>query len=172
MTYGGARKIGAPDPSPSGGLTFAMLASPPSSRLIKRGGLGYASTGVGFAVEFDISQDSWDPSINHVGINTNGSVTSRAFADPPFPMGNGEPTHVWIDFNGVSLLVFISQENNTKPDEPLVTQDIDLCSVLRRMPMTSSSQRFYAGFTTQSDKTLTNQIVTDWCLTIGECLCT
>ena len=172
MNNQGTRKNGFLLPrKPTGGLTFALVASPPVSRRYKLGGLGYAGTGVGLAVEFDVSQESWDPNSNHVGINTNGSVNSLAAADPPFSISNGQPTYVWIDFNGLLLQVFVSQGNDTKPDEPLLSQDMDLCSVLRPLPLTSASQSFYAGFTAESGMAITSQVVSNWCFTTGECPC-
>ena len=130
--------------------------------------MGYAGTGVGLAVEFDVSQESWDPSSNHVGINTGGSVISIATADPGFSLSNGQTTYVWIDFRNSTLRVFVAQGDGTQPASPLLSQRIDLCGILRPQPLTSSSQRFYAGFTAQQNCTSLRQQIYNWCFSTGE----
>ena len=150
------------------GFSFAILASAPSSLPASRGGLGYANTGTGLAVEFDFSREMGDPNANHIGINTGGSVKSVGTASPPFPMTNGSTVFVWIDFAASSLSVFVSL-GEEKPSTPaLQQQGVDICQALRPPPLTSASRKFFVGFTAQSNGQKTGIFIQDWCFTTGK----
>lgn len=99
------------------------------------GGIGYAGIADSVGVEFD----TWcngitnDPSSNHVGIITGGSVVHGAGSpftanvSPDFD--NGELWHAWVDYDGSELEVRLS-ENAARPADALLTRALDIPSLL------------------------------------------
>jgi len=84
-----------------------------------------AAIGNSVAVEFDTFKNSWDPDSNHVGIDTNGSLTSIATAGVSTAFDNGTKWSVWVDYNGSVLEVRASQ-NGVRPTTALLSQSINI----------------------------------------------
>ena len=57
------------------------------------------------AIEFDTFKNSWDPTSNHVGINTGGNLTSLATLHEASAFDNGTKWTAWVDYNGTTLEV-------------------------------------------------------------------
>ncbi|CAI5982899.1 unnamed protein product [Closterium sp. NIES-65] len=155
-------------PAASGSEGFAFVvafdATPPTTPVA--GGMGYAGMGArSVAVEFDTSMDAGnsDPDSNHVGINTGGSVTSVVTAKPSFPLNDGKPKHVWIDYDPSSdgsLHVFLSSQPS-RPTKPLLTARISLCEELAP---TTAQYTFSIGFTAASAIQAQGHVVSAWTL--------
>jgi len=95
------------------------------------GGLGYQGIAPSVAVEFDtfFNGGFGDPSSNHVGINTNGSVTSLVTADVAPNFDNGEIWNAVVTYNGSLLQVFAAVEGDPLGG-PLLSLGIDIPSVV------------------------------------------
>jgi len=117
------------------GLVFVIKNAGSKTAGGDGGGLGYGtiSTGsgsyVGIPNSIGIEFDNWvnpevsDPLVNHIGINTNGNVTSLATANvSPSFNGNG-PWYAWIDYNGTNLSLSVSTQNS-KPGTAMLTYAI------------------------------------------------
>jgi hypothetical protein len=108
-------------------------------------GMGYGPRGGtpgianSLAVEFDTFQNSWDPSSNHIGIDTNGSLTSLATANVGSAFDNGTKWSVWVDYNGTTLEVRASTDGG-RPTAATISQAIDLTSTI-------GGSSAYIGFT-------------------------
>ena len=97
------------------------------------GAIGYGGTIIkdveqpGITNSIGVEYDSWrndergdNGSSNHVGINVNGSSESLAQSSVS-PTFNGTGTwYSWIDYDGTTLSVFVSQ-SNAKPASPTLT---------------------------------------------------
>lgn len=90
---------------------------------------GTAAIGNSVAVEFDTYKNSWDPDSNHVGIDTNGSLTSLATAGVATAFDNGSKWSVWVDYNGTVLEVRASQDG-IRPTSALLSQSINLANTI------------------------------------------
>ncbi|CAI7884263.1 unnamed protein product [Closterium sp. NIES-54] len=156
-----------PVASGSEGFAFVVAfdATPPTTPVA--GGMGYAGMGErSVAVEFDTSMDAGnsDPDSNHVGINTAGNVTSVVTAKPSFPLNDGTPKHVWIEYSpssSGSLRVFLSSQASPRPTIPLLSARISLCEELAPSP---SEHTFAIGFTAASSTQPQSHVVSAWTL--------
>lgn len=97
--------------------------------------LGYGArggtNGIGnsVAVEFDTFKNSWDPDSNHVGIDTNGNLTSLATAGVATAFDGGAKWTVWVDYNGTLLEVRASQDG-VRPTSALLSQSINIANTI------------------------------------------
>ncbi|NTV67829.1 MAG: PEP-CTERM sorting domain-containing protein [Chlorobaculum sp.] len=135
--FSGTGSIGSAD-----GLVFVIKNAGSKTTGGDGGGLGYGTitTGSGsytgipnsIGIEFDnwVNPEVSDPKINHIGINTNGKVTSLATANvSPSFNGNG-PWYAWVDYDGSNLSVSVST-SNAKPETAMLTYEIgDLESII------------------------------------------
>jgi len=130
--FSGASTAGSAD-----GIVF-VIKNPDSSTSGGPGGaLGYGGitivyppehsgtyTGIpnSIGVEFDNYQNSdiGDPSDNHIGINVNGSVVSLAKYDISTKFNGTGPWYAWVDYDGSTLSVSVSQ-NNAEPATPMLS---------------------------------------------------
>ncbi len=89
------------------GLTFTIQPTGPGELGGSGGGLGYAGISPSVAVEFDIYYNFplFDPSANHIGVNTNGSVVSVATTNIPagYLLQDGQTWTATIDYAGGTL---------------------------------------------------------------------
>ena len=126
------------------GLVF-VVQSVSSSIGGSGGGIGYAGIPNSVGVEFDTwwNGEQNDPDSNHVGIDANGSVDHGAPA--AFTAGirpnfdNGLPWHAWVDYDGTTLEVRVSQSID-RPMLPTLSRVMDI-------PVTIGSNDAYVGFT-------------------------
>jgi len=117
------------------------------------------------AVEFDIYEnlEYSDLNDNHVALLRDGSVNHAELGLPvessPFKLDNGNSHTAWIDYNGRTneIQVFLS-ENSTKPDQPLLSDQIDLSSVV-------GSQAF-VGFSAATGGSISDHDIENWQFTI------
>ncbi len=107
------------------------------------GGLGYLGIPNSVGIEFDTFFNSpvGDPDGNHVGIDTNGSVTSLSTASVGPRMNDGDTFCAWVDYNGVTDLLEVRlAQSATRPTNALLSRTIDLLAVL-------GSSNAFVGFT-------------------------
>lgn len=114
-------------------------------------GIGYANISPSVGVEFDTWHNPGlnDPSSNHIGIDINGNLDHGAGSPDTVNVGNdsvredgfdnGNIWHSWIDYNGTTLQIRIS-ENGVRPDDPILSKDLNIPSIL-------GVTNAYVGFT-------------------------
>ena len=125
------------------GITFVMQTVP-TSLGSPGAALGYTGS-PSVAVEFDTYQNPslQDPSSNHVGILTNGSVSHgpgspyTAHVAPRFD--DGEIWYAWIDYVGTTLEVRVNQ-TDLRPHASLLSRDLDMVHLF-------GTSNIYMGFT-------------------------
>lgn len=120
------------------------------------GGLGYAGISPSVGVEFDtwFNGDVGDVNSNHVGIDTNGSVTSLTQLPVTPNFDNGDVWTAWIDYDGTALDVRV---NNTgvRPVLPTLSALVDI-------PTLISSPTAYVGFTAGTGFAYENHDILAW----------
>ena len=104
------------------------------------GGLGYGGLPNSLALELDsFYDDAWDPVSsagmpdgNHLGLNTNGQLTSLTSAHLPFDLSNGQPKSLWLDIDSVSkaLYVYAADGAVPKPTQPMISAQLDVLGLL------------------------------------------
>ena len=123
-------------------------------------GLGYLNIGAAsVGVEFDTWQNTnrGDPSSNHIGINTAGSVTSLQTANvsPDFDSAStGTKWSAWIDYNGSILEVRVSN-NGVRPVTATLSRAMDLTSLL-------GGSTAFVGFTAATGGAFANHDIIAW----------
>ena len=124
------------------------------------GGIGYLGIGNSVGVEFDTWCNSAynDPSSNHVGIVSEGSVNHGAGSpltvdvSPNFDDGN--IWYAWIDYDGLILEVRAAQ-SATRPTAPLISEYIDIPAILEQGSA-------YVGFTSGTGEDWVNHDIIAW----------
>lgn len=97
--------------------------------------LGYGTRGgtpaitPSVAVEFDTFQNSWDPSSNHVGLNTGGNLTSLVTTNVTAAFDDASLWTVWVDYNGATLEVRAAQ-TTVRPTTATLSAALDLTNAL------------------------------------------
>ncbi len=94
------------------------------------GGIGYQGISPSIAVEFDTWNNGGvdNGSDNHVGINQNGSLASIALANPGFTLQSATSIFAWVDYDGTTLDVFVSN-TATQPGAALLSANISLAGL-------------------------------------------
>ena len=120
------------------------------------GGIGYGDIPHSATVEFDTYPNDWDPSSNHVGINTNGNLTSLA-AISVFPdFDNGATWWAWIDYDGSSHNLAVRwAQSAVRPTLPLLQYALDLPTIL-------GSNDVFVGFTSGTGAGWGEHNITSW----------
>jgi YVTN family beta-propeller protein len=126
------------------GMTFLLQNQAPNALGGQGGDIGYATITPSVAVEIDAHQGPGDPNGNHLGVLTNGNVTTHlATFNAPFDLENNASHTLWVEYNGVTdtLQVFLSQGvSTTRPAAPVMTRTgLDIASIL--------GNRAWIGFT-------------------------
>ena len=125
------------------------------------GGIGYKDIPNSVGVEFDTwcNAEFDDPSSNHIGISTNGSVHHGVGA--PFTV-NVSPNfddskiwYAWIDYNGTNLEVRANQ-TGLRPADALLSRTLDIPSILGGLP------NAYVGFTSGTGADFGNHDILSW----------
>ncbi|MDD2760936.1 MAG: L-type lectin-domain containing protein [Methylomonas sp.] len=109
-------------------------------------GIGYAGIDNSVGVEFDswCNASNQDPSSNHLGIVSGGSVVHATDQSdvisitPDFDDGN--IWYAWVDYNGSTLEVRVNQ-TGIRPNTPTLSKQIDIPALLGNV------QNAYVGFT-------------------------
>jgi hypothetical protein len=151
-----------PDPGcgPGDGFTFAMQALSPNEIGANGPALGYGGEVVrdqlvggirnSIAVEVDTHYNFsfHDPNANHIAIDINGDTRHN---DPSLvkkiapSFTNGKTWYAWLDYDGETLQVRISQ-NDHRPKKAQLETDIDIPSLLG-VNNDFDNNKAYVGFT-------------------------
>ncbi|WP_221797902.1 putative Ig domain-containing protein, partial [Oceanobacter mangrovi] len=121
-------------------------------------GIGYQGINTSLGIEYDTynngSRDKY--SGNHVGVNINGSGYSRTLKVIEDRMNDGDIWYSWIDYDGSSdsLEVRLSLDY-TRPEEPLISYQVDLASVLEQ-------EDAYVGFTSGTGEAWGDHDILSW----------
>jgi len=148
----------APDPNGrlgADGITFAI--QPVSASLgVYGGGLGIQSVSPSVAVEFDTYKnvDYNDPSSSHIGIDINGDVKSVATVDVTPFLDDGNTWYAWIDCDGSTLTVSVSQ-TDARPESPQLVYPVNVHDII-------GADFAYVGFTAATGGGFQNQDILDW----------
>ncbi|EPS71038.1 hypothetical protein M569_03718, partial [Genlisea aurea] len=137
------------------GLTNASTDGAAANRLI--------------AVELDTFKEDFDPDDNHVGIDVNGVRSIRTASLTPYNITlapTGAIFHnVWVDYDGISLHVYIAELANetgptpAKPSSPILTADLNLTQIV--------NQASYFGFSASTGNTSQLNCIRRWNITIN-----
>ncbi len=129
-------------------------------------GIGYAGIPTSVGVEFDTWHNSYnnDPSSNHIGIDINGQVNHGAGSPYTVNIGddsvredgfdNGEIWYSWVDYDGATLDVRLS-DNNQRPTDAILSRDLDVAGILG---VTDA----YVGFTSGTGADWGNHDILFW----------
>jgi len=155
------------------GLVFVLQAGTNTAGSAG-GDLGYLGINDSLGIEFDSyynPSDLGDPSTSHVGIHMDGTVNHNALNKDGsakkvvdvLPLGfNFDRTdkfHVWIDYDGQKISVFMNKNSNARPADPILTQEnVDLSRIL-------TSEDVYAGFTAATGGAYENHDILEWYFT-------
>ncbi|WP_158560907.1 cadherin-like beta sandwich domain-containing protein [Paenibacillus contaminans] len=155
------------------GLVFVLQAGTNTAGS-PGGDLGYLGIDDSLGIEFDSyynPSDLGDPSTSHVGIHMDGTVNHKKLNKDGsakkvvdvLPLGfNFDRTdkfHVWIDYDGQKISVFMNKNSNTRPADPILTQEnVDLSRIL-------TSEDVYAGFTAATGGAYENHDILEWYFT-------
>jgi YVTN family beta-propeller protein len=126
------------------GMTFVLQNQSANALGGQGGDIGYGTITPSVAIEIDAHQGPGDPNGNHLGILTNGNVTTHlATFNAPFDLENNASHTLWVEYDGVTdtLRVFLSQGVvTTRPASPVMTRTgLDLAAIL--------GNRAWVGFT-------------------------
>lgn len=116
------------------GMAFVVQGDRATALGNSGSGIGYEGVLKSLAVEFDTYAGSGDPNGNHVGVLTNGNVTSHLVTHTPaFDLEDGNSHTAWVEYDGVAdtLRVFLAQGVvSARPDNPVITRaGLDLAAL-------------------------------------------
>jgi len=129
-------------------------------------GIGYAGIDQSVGVEFDTWHNSAnnDPSSNHIGIDVNGNVNHGAGSPNTVNVGNdavradgfdnGQIWYSWVDYNGTTLEVRLSQ-NGLRPTDFILSRDLEIPTLL-------GVNDAYVGFTSGTGADWGNHDILAW----------
>ncbi|MGZ8899997.1 MAG: putative Ig domain-containing protein, partial [Limisphaerales bacterium] len=145
------------------GMAFVIQGTRPSALGATGAGLGYDGVGQSLAVEIDNYAGTGDPNANHLGILSNGSVTTHlATATPAWDLEDGTSQTLWVDYDGPAnqLRVFVAPGAVTqKPANPVMTANVDLRALV-------GSQAWF-GFSAGTGGLNNNHDVESWNLSLN-----
>lgn len=160
---------GSSDNTSSGADGFVFVLQNSSASALGATGeyLGYGggtAIGSSLGIEFDTFNNSgspeFDPSSNHIGIDLNGSVHSAATTNisPDFDsVGTGTKWTSWIDYNGTTLEVRVSN-TGTRPSLADLSYTISSATFQSILGTTNA----YVGFTAATGGAYANHDIVDW----------
>ena len=133
------------------GIVFVLASS--TTGLGGSGGqIGYAGVSSSVGVVFDTYDNSntGDINGNHVGFVQSGSINPEldqvAIATP---MNNGATWYAWVDYNGTTLSLYLSQ-TSTRPSTATDSEPINIAQTI-------GTNRVYVGFTAGTGQAWNNQ---------------
>jgi hypothetical protein len=121
------------------------------------GGIGYFGIPTSVGVEFDTWDNgvgAGDPNGNHVGIDLNGSVASVQTANIPTRMNDGNVWFAWVDYDGTTLELRLSQ-SSVRPLSPTLSRAVNLAAVL-------GTTQAFVGFTAGTGAAWENHDILTW----------
>ncbi|MBV8036822.1 hypothetical protein [Roseateles sp.] len=156
--------------APADGLTF-VLAQGTSGLGSAGGGMGYQGVGNSVAIEFDTYWNSFDPNSNHVGVDTNGSLSSLITVNPygvafcDFTansyagdgcMSNGKVWSAFITYDGSTQKLSVSVQQQGMALIQLINDySIDIAGIL-------GATDAYVGFTAATGAGVENHDILSW----------
>jgi hypothetical protein len=158
-----ARIHGTPDGRE--GLAFIIQGNAPTAIGTGGSGLGYGGMARSVAMEIDNRATTGDPDGNHLGILTNGNVTTHlATYSPGWDLEDGNSHTFWVDYDGPAnqLRVYAASGNITqRPATPVMTANIDL-------PALVVDGQAWLGFSAASGSSArNNHDIESWSLTVN-----
>ena len=147
--------FGGPDQPGADGIVF-VVQSVSSSAGTGGGGIGYRGVDNSIGVEFDTWRNGadFDPSSNHLGIDSNGSLTSLTTVDVTTQFNDGNLWYAWVDYDGTTLEARVNQ-TGVRPVAPTLSQALDLVSILGQTDA-------YVGFTSGTGGGFGDHDVLSW----------
>lgn len=112
------------------GLAFVIQRAGATALGSFGAGIGYEGIANSAIVEFDTFKNSNDPDSNHIGFNTGGSTTSLTTVGVANAFDNSSIWTVWVDYNGTTLEVRISDGMTRPSGEADLAYNVNLTSVL------------------------------------------
>jgi hypothetical protein len=110
------------------GMTFVIQNNSDTALGLAGGSLAYGGVLNSIAVEFDTWVNGTDPNDNHIGIDTNGSISSLSTYIVPWSLDD-DINHIfgWVEYDAASHVLDVYVNNNaTKPALPQLSESIDL----------------------------------------------
>ena len=145
------------------GLTFVIQGNSAGAMGAMGAGLGYDGIGRSVAVEVDNYAGAGDPNANHLGILSDGSVSSHlATFIPGWDLENAASHTIWIEYDGPAnqFRVYAAQGVvSQRPAVPVMTATIDL-------PALVGGQAWF-GFTAATGGAFNNHDIENWDLTMN-----
>jgi hypothetical protein len=150
---------------PADGIVFVIKNPASQTSGGDGGGLGYGTITTGSGTYSGIPQsvgiefDNWnnsevgDPSGNHIGIDTNGTMTSLATLDLSPAFNDAGVWYAWVDFDGSDLSVSVST-TDSKPNTPMLTYTIGDLKTIIDSPTALIGFTGSTGLATQTEQVL------------------
>ena len=141
------------------GLTFTLQTNSNNVGSLG-GGIGYAGIPNSVTVEFDTYLNggfpAFDPSSNHVGINTNGNLSSIVLSDVFPDFDNGATWWAWVDYDGATNDLAVRwAQNAIRPTDAMLHTALDLPSIL-------GENDVFVGFTAATGGGWGEHNITSW----------
>jgi hypothetical protein len=123
------------------------------------GGEGYLGISPSVGVEFDIFQNApFDPNNSHIGILKNGDIATYLGPGPATtstPLSNGDLWSVWIDYDGTTLSVRVSDGSAVRPASAIVSAPINIVATIGQATA-------FVGFTAGTGACFSNHDLIQW----------
>lgn len=145
------------------GFTFTIQTTGATATGATGIGLGYQGINHSLGVEFDTFLNSGtDPTAtnggsNHLGVDSNGSITSLTTVGVSPDFDNGNKWTAWIDYNGSTLEVRVST-TSTRPSSPNLSYSLSSASFQSILGTTTG----YVGFTAGTGSAYANHDIISW----------
>jgi hypothetical protein len=135
------------------GITF-VVQSVASNIGGAGGGIGYQGIANSAAVEFDTWHNGFDPDSNHLGVDTNGNITSLVTQHVTPNFDDGKLWFAWIDYDGGGLSIRANQ-TGVRPASALLSTPLDIPALL-------GGNTAYVGFTSGTGADWGNHDILSW----------
>jgi hypothetical protein len=141
------------------GLAFVIQRAGNTSLGANGENMGYSGILQSVAIEFDTFKNATqlDPSSNHIGVDTLGSLISLSTVNVTPNFDDGNLWTAWIDYNGTNLEVRVS-ETNTRPATAILTYSLSLATLSTTLGGTSA----YVGFTSATGGAYGDHDIVKW----------
>jgi hypothetical protein len=153
---------GTSDGTASGGDGFVFVIQRAGNTALSTSNgesLGYLGIGSSIGIEFDTFQNASrsDPSSNHIGIDTAGSVNSLATVNVATDFDNSNLWTAWIDYNGSTLEVR-ANETGIRPGSALLSYSLSNSTLSSILGATNA----FVGFTASTGGAWADHDIIKW----------